>query len=629
MTLTNRLRGRVAMRWLCCTPLFLLFSLFTHAQLSGLTEKVSIKLRNTTALKILQELDRQSAYDFSYTQTQLDKISIAAFNHDNIALGKALDLLSTQAGLVCQVSGKIIAVRVTALPVVPPAATGAKPGKITGVIRNDKNETMPGVSITVQGIEKGITSSVSGDYTVAVAPGTYTILVSFIGYQSRKITEVVVKEGEVTDLSVTLSQSDARQLDAVVVTGGARRESTRSLLMAQKNNANMTNGISAEQIRVTPDNNTGQVLKRVSGITVQNDKFVTIRGVSDRYNNVLINGASLPSTEPNRRNFSFDIVPSQLVDNIVVNKTATPDLPSEFTGGMVQINTKDVPAENFLSVSLGTGFNTASMNQEMVGYKRDEKAALGIVDKNRKWFGEGRLMDPVQYLQYRKEGNSAALFNIGGQIPNRWQFHRYAYQPSRNVQLAGGMNKRFSKSSLGFVAALTYLNEQFKEEGIAKIISQYEFDSERYRYNTTIGGLLNVAYKTVGHRIAWKNLYNKRYSNQLDWRTGNYAASGWNARRTGEVTLDNQLWQTRLEGEHRITAKGMKVDWFGDYIRLQRDQPDTRFITARQEEGLNSAGKYVYNFSDVLLTLGGVYSSLLKENRKNAGVIFRCLYSTP
>ncbi len=106
MTSTNRLRGRVAMRWLCCTLLFSLFSLLAHAQLTGLTEKVSIKLKNTTALKVLQELDRQSTYDFSYTQTQLDKISISTFTHDNISLGKALELLSGQAGLVCQVSGK-------------------------------------------------------------------------------------------------------------------------------------------------------------------------------------------------------------------------------------------------------------------------------------------------------------------------------------------------------------------------------------------------------------------------------------------------------------------------------------------------------------------------------------------
>lgn len=618
MTSTNRLRSRVAIRWLCSTQLCLLFSFFAHAQLTTLTEKVSIRLRNTTALKVLQELDRQSTYDFSYTQTQLDKISVPAFSHDNITLGKALEILSAQAGLECQVSGKVIAVRITAPIAATPASAAAKPGKITGVIRNEKNEVMPGVSISVQGVAKGITSSVSGDYVVSLPPGTYTLLVSFIGYQSRQVTEVEVKEGETTDLSVTLSQSDARQLDAVVVSGSARRESTRSLLMAQKNNASMTNGISAEQIRVTPDNNTGQVLKRVSGITVQNDKFVTIRGVSDRYNNVLINGASLPSTEPNRRNFSFDIVPSQLVDNIVVNKTATPDLPGEFTGGLIQINTKEVPTENFLAVTVGTGFNTASANKQLISYKRDDKAWMGKVDDNRKYFGDSRLFDPVQYIKYRAANDTTTMRKIGAQIPNRWQFYKYAYQPSKNYQLTGGINKRFNKSSLGFVAALTYLNEQFVEEGEAAVTSQYNFDSERYRYNTTIGGLFNAAFKTANHRIAWKNLYNKRYSNQLDWRMGDYFAQGYKARRTGEVTLDSRLIHTRLEGEHKITAGGIKLDWSGDYIQLKRDQPDTRFITA-QDYNIPGEPIYTYDFSDFLLLKGGVYNSLLVEKRKNAG----------
>lgn len=620
MTSTNRLRGRAVMRWLCCTQFCLLLSFFASAQLSALTEKVNIKLQNTTALRILQELDRQSVYNFSYTQTQLDKISISNFSYDNITLGKALETLSAQAGLAYQVSEKMIAVKVTTPPP-PPAANSVKPGKVTGVIRNDKNETMPGVSISVQGVERGITTSVSGDYVVTLSPGSYTLQVSFIGYKTKQITDVIVREGEVTDLSVVLEQADSRQLQTVVVTGGARRESVKALLMTQKNNASMTNGISAEQIRVTPDNNTAQVLKRVSGITVQNDKFVTIRGVSDRYNNVLINGSSLPSTEPNRRNFSFDIIPSQLVDNIVVNKTATPDLPGEFAGGLVQITTKDVPADNFLSVTVGTGYNTASANQKMLSYRRDDNAWWGEVDKDRKYFGDGRLMDPVQFFKYRADNDQENIRRIGSQIPNRWQFVSSPYRPAQNFQLAGGLNKRFKKSSLGFIAAGTYLNEQFREEGEASVNNQYEFASERYRYNTTIGGLFNLSWKSAKHRISLKNLYNKRYSNQFDTRQGDYVSQGWYARRTGEVTLYNKLWQSRVEGEHKITKQAIKLDWFADYTSLNRDQPDTRFITGTRLDGY-PGDMYKYNFNDILLLMGGLYSSLLEETRKNAGANF-------
>jgi hypothetical protein len=299
------------------TAIFLLsYSIVSYSQVIALKEKISIRLNNVTALQVIQELDRQSSYTFSYTREQLEKIRINSFSFEDITLGKALENLQRIANLEFNLLGNTVAVKAgVAVASAPPQAPENKPGRLAGVIRNEKNELMPGVTVWVESIEKGTTTSVNGDYVLPLPPGTYTLLISFVGYQSRRITDAIVKEDEVTDLSVVMTAGESKQLQAVVVTSGARRESIRALLMTQKNNASMTNGISAEQIRVTADNNTAQVLKRVSGITVQGEKFVTIRGVSDRYNNVLINGAILPSTEPNRRNFSFDIVPSALVDN--------------------------------------------------------------------------------------------------------------------------------------------------------------------------------------------------------------------------------------------------------------------------------------------------------------------------
>jgi TonB-dependent receptor len=600
------------------------FHLFSFGQVIALKEKISIQLKNTTAAQVIEELDKQSSYTFSYTREQLEKIPVRSFIFDNTSLGNALDNLQRLANLDFNLLGTTIAVKVNAKPAVDVTLSSpAKPGKIAGVIRNETNEVMPGVSISVESNARATTTSVNGEYVLSLPAGTYTLQFSFVGYQSRRITDAVIKEGETTDLNIVLAGA-SKQMQAVVVTSGARKESTRSLLMTQKNNASMTNGISAEQIRATPDNNTAQVLKRVSGITVQGDKFVTIRGVSDRYNNVLINGASLPSTEPNRRNFSFDIVPSALLDNVVVNKTATPDLPGEFTGGLVQVNTRDVPVENFLQVSVGTGFNSASTGKDMMSYKRDDKAKFGIVDKNRKWFGDGRLMDPVEAYALQVRNDTAAIRRIGSQVPNRWQFKTYPYTPVQNYQLAGGMNKRFQKSSLGFIAAVTYLNEQFFEAGNARVSSQFDFDSERYRYNTNIGGLFNTAWKTTKHRISWKNLYNRRYSNQFDIRTGDYSSQGWKpARRTSEITLANELVQTRLEGEHKFTKANLKFDWYGDYIELNREQPDSRFIAARPISfDPPMDGAYMYNLNDRLLLLGGLYASVLKEKKKNTGANF-------
>lgn len=611
-----------ALALLCCC-----FTLMGYAQLSTLTEKVSVRFKTTSAAQVIQELDKQSKFSFSYTQSQLEKISISSFVYENSTLGKALQALQSIAGLEFNVSASVIAVRVTNPQPVEAAAT-AKPGKITGVVRNEKNEGMPGVSLMIENLKRGTTTFVSGDYVLSLPPGTYSMMVSFVGYAPRRITDIVVKENEVTDLNIAMEKEDSKQLQTVVVTGGARKESVRALLMAQKNNAAITDGISAEQIRVTPDNNTAQVLKRVSGLTVQNNKFVTIRGVSDRYNNVLINGATLPSTEPNRRNFSFDIVPTALVDNVVIHKTATPDLPSEFTGGIVIINTKDVPARNFLEFTVGSGFNTESINRDFVSYKRDNKAWMGKVDDNRKWFGDGRIFDPAKYMEKVSGGDIEYQKNVGKQIPNRWQLHKYPYAPVQNYQLAGGLNKPFSNGkALGFVAAVTYRQEQLYEEGDSRVVDQSDTWNERYTYSTAIGGLANVAFKTPRHKIAWKNLYNGRYSNQFNHQAGGYLRYSWYANRRSEVTLTNNMVQSRLEGEHAIGKIRIKADWFADYIRLVREQPDTRFLTGRSiraNERIDSMydtrlEQHNFDFQENTTIRSGLHSSRLEETRRNAG----------
>lgn len=582
--------------------------------------QVTLNEKNTPLKKVIKSLKRQSGYDFFYNDSDLRSAKPVTIRIKSVSLEDALAACFKGQDLTYTIEEKTVVIKEKEPPAssrsIPARSSRQQTGRIGGKILDEKGETLPGAAIKIVENGKVVSTAVDGNYVMTTGAGTYTIEVSFVGYTTQRISGVTVREGQLTALDIALKPASAR-LNEVVITSTYSQASVEGLYARQKNNASMTNGITAEQISVTPDNNTAQVLKRVSGITVQNDKFVTIRGVSDRYNNVLINGASLPSTEPNRRNFSFDIVPSQLVDNIVVNKTASPDLPGEFTGGLVQVNTKDIPTQDFFSFTLGQGFNTASADKPFVSYKRDDKAWLGQVDVNRKYFGDGRLFDPVQYNKDRIENNTAVIRSVGAQIPNRWEFYNYAYQPQKNYQLTGGVNRQFQNKSVGFVAALTYLNEQFTELGQAAVGNQYEFSSERFRYNTSIGGLFNAAFKTPNHRFAWKNLYNKRYSNQLDRRTGNYTGQSYYARRTGEVTLDNRMIHTRLEGEHKITESGIKLDWGADYIQMKRDQPDTRFITA-QDYGIPGEKIYVYDFSDFLLIRGGLFNSLLIEKRKNA-----------
>lgn len=609
----SKLRKRwvsLCMQWCCAVLLALAAAAVQPAKaqhsFSSLTEKVNIAYEVTNAAVVLASLQQQTSYTFTYDNTILKGVVVKNMVLRDAALGVALRWLQDNCGLKFSVTGnKNIGVMKLAKPV-----TGT--GRLDGQVLDEKNGT-PVISASIVINNQTLVSDVEGRFHQSLPPGRYTAAITSIGYKGKRIADILIKEGETLSLDVVLSPASGT-LSGVLVTSSLRRETAAALYTRQKNNLAISDGISAEQIKATPDNTAAQVLRRVSGVIVQNDKFVTIRGVSDRYNNVLINGAMLPSTEPNRRNFSFDIVPSALIDNIVINKSASPDMPAEFAGGFIQINTRDVPEKNMLAVTVGSGFNSVSSGKMLVDHERSSSNYAGFFSKDKQWFGT--VLKPREYITRLFQKDTAYLAKTGARIPGRWQYYRYPYKPVMNVQLTGGMVKRFRQTnSVGFSAALTYRNEQFAEEGEKRSIENFNFHTQRFRFNTALGGLFNLAYKSQNHKLAFKNLYNRRFTSQFDLDEGEAYNQSATQRRSASNTLVNELVQTRLEGEHAVAKGIMKLDWYADFNRLNRDQPDSRYIV-----GNVTGGGYSYNLVDPLILWGGLYASRLQERRKNAGI---------
>ena len=213
----------------------------------------------------------------------------------------------------------------------------AQTGRIFGIITDGSNaESLIGATVMVMGTSTGTVTEIDGSYELMLEPGNYTLEISFTGYQPQKVTELAVKDGDNTKMDFVLD-TETENLVEIVVTAEAKRNSAVNLLLLQQKSISIATGISSDQIKLSPDRNTSDVLKRVSGASIQDNKYVIIRGLSDRYNTALMNGLSLPSTEPDKRAFSFNIFPSNLLDNLVIYKSATPDLPGEFAGGDVHM----------------------------------------------------------------------------------------------------------------------------------------------------------------------------------------------------------------------------------------------------------------------------------------------------
>src|SRR5574343_48432 len=217
----------------------------------------------------------------------------------------------------------------------------AQTGKITGKIIDAKTgETLPGATAIIEGTTKGASADFDGNFSINNVPsGKINLVVSYISYDNKRLTGIEVKANDVTNVNVQLETSSSQNLQEVTITVEIAKENTAALTLMQKNNVSVSDGVSAETIKRTPDRNTADVLKRVSGVTIIDDKFVIVRGLNDRYNVSFLNNSPLPNTEADKKSFAFDIFPANMLDNVLVNKTATPDMPGDFAGGIVQVNT--------------------------------------------------------------------------------------------------------------------------------------------------------------------------------------------------------------------------------------------------------------------------------------------------
>ena len=295
--------------------------------------------------------------------------------------------------------------------------------KVSGKVINTKNEAVAGASIIIEELKRTIVANLDGQFDVMLdVKKKYTFTVSSVGYNTKVISDIEVGVNADNTVTVVL-EPQSKNSEAIVIRSTRKQESTVALLTFQRTNTALSSGLAADFIRRTPDKNTGEVLKRVSGAAIQDNKFVIVRGLSDRYNSAMLNSALLPSSEPDKKAFSFDMFPAALIDNIVINKTATPEFTGEFSGGLVQVNTKDIPSKDIITVGFGLGYNNQSTFKDFTSNRRNKYDWLGFDD------GTRNIPDsfPATAQIYRALGKDAAGLNK--QIELTQQFRGDVYVP--------------------------------------------------------------------------------------------------------------------------------------------------------------------------------------------------------
>jgi hypothetical protein len=448
--------------------------------------------------------------------------------------------------------------------------------KLSGKIINSKNEPITGATISIPEAPKYLAADVEGRFTIALAAGKkYTVTITAAGYNSKVVEDVEVKAGEDNSITIVLEN---KSLDEVVVKSSVRRESSNALINFQKNNSAMSSGLAADFIKRTPDKNTGEVLKRVSGTSIQDNKYVIVRGLSDRYNQALLNDAQMPSSEPDKKAFSFDIIPAAMIDNIIINKTATPDLPGEFAGGLVQINTKDIPTKNQLTVGVSVGYNTQSTFKDFTSNPRNSTDWLGFDNGNRDL--PSGIPSTTAYRSLTDEQKIQQTRNFKGDV-FREEVKKALPITTLNLAWSNIANWK-DGSKFGTIISLYHrqgmtMYDQVERGRFEQNRSAiFEGSEIQNRYAVNAGVMANFTYVKGKHKISFKNLFNQLYEDNYYNRTLNNPSRVQIISLRSSFLNQRSLYSGQLEGDHMLTKSGIKFKWNGNFAVNYKTQPDFR-----------------------------------------------------
>ena len=458
--------------------------------------------------------------------------------------------------------------------------------QIKGVVIDQKSkETLIGAVITVDGTNVKAITNIDGNFQIdgLDKEKTYTLYINYVGYKTQKIDGVQAKDAD----QVIALQPDEQQLKEVTVTAVERRNTDAAMIQVAKNSPVIVSNVSAQEISRTQDTNAGEVIRRVPGVSLIDDKFVMVRGLSQRYNNVWVNGGAVPSSEADSRAFSFDIIPSSQIDNLTIVKSPSAEYPADYSGGFIIVNTKEIPAENSFNIAVGGNWNTSSAFKDFSYSKGSGTDFLGFDNGLRNLKG-GIHADLNQQLDANgKPVGDYATSLLGNGLNNDWLIKNK--KPLGDLKLAASLNQRWMLGgrTLGMLAALNYTNEYRTYENMENnLYGIYDAANDKpnylrhsvddqYNNNVRLGAMLNFTFlsKDGNHKYQLKNIFNQLATSRYTWREGVSAQS--NLERSAEYYYRSRTtYNGQLTGKHTFTSDAL--DWSIGYAYANRHLPDRR-----------------------------------------------------
>jgi TonB-dependent receptor len=469
----------------------------------------------------------------------------------------------------------------------------AQNGVISGVVRDSKTkETIVGANVVISGTTTGSASDLDGRFQINnLKPGTYALSVSFVSYTRLDIPIVKVEAGKVTNIIADIEEVSTT-ITGVTITAKQGSSSEITVISMIKSADLVVSGISTQQIQRSQDRDASEVIRRVPGINVVDNRFVVVRGLSERYNTVWINGVSTPSYESDVKAFSFDNIPSSMIERIMVYKTPAPELPGDFAGGAVQIFTRNSPVKNTIDISLSGAWRTRTTFNEFYRYQGGKTDWLGFDDGTRSlpdgFPDYNTLIAKVNSLD---PNDQAYITELGQSMNKIWSASKSKAAPDLRFSIGSTYSKDLRNSrSIGNITAINYSNtSQFLEifradyqnfDTVQDVSdTSYFYNDRQYTNTAKIGVLHNWSFKlSQGTTLEFRNLFNQIGFSRTTFRDGEDFYGGSVIRAYEYRYMSRSIYSGQLAGKHKINENRTKIDWTLGYSYANRNEPDLKRI---------------------------------------------------
>ncbi|QMW01423.1 TonB-dependent receptor [Spirosoma foliorum] len=477
----------------------------------------------------------------------------------------------------------------------------AQTGTIRGTIKDGKTkEALIGCTVLVNGTQLGATTDIEGNFSIANVPAaTHKVVISYISYQTKEIPNVRVESGNTTAIETELAE-EGKSLQEVVVRGNKATNTEIAVITEIKQLKPIAVGISAQQIVKSQDRDAAAAIRRVPGVSIVDNRFVLIRGLAARYNSVLINDVITPSTEVDTRSFSFDLVPSNIIDRMIVYKSGSAELPGDFAGGVVKIYTKRRPEQNFLDAGLTLGYRGNTTFQNVQSHSRSGLNWLGLWGKDQQipssfptGLGQFNSQNPLQRAAY------AQL------LPNSWGIQNQTVNP--DIRLAINMGRRFdvgnvrvsNLTSINYATTNQFSNIDFQlyDNGtIANAVAE-KYNDANYARQTRLGILHNWSARlSPSFNLEWKTLFNQLSTTETVVRTGQRLQDGFDVLSYSERFENRSILTSQLAGEHTVNQL-TKINWIASFGYTGRWEPDWKRVRYQRVTGATGADGQLQPYS--------------------------------